>query len=364
MSEVASRANFELIRYAQVWEDADVLLEGLDVQPGDTCVSIASAGDNTLSLLTKDPARVIALDLSSAQLHCLALRVAAYQTLEHAELLELIGSTPSTRRLDLYARCRKALPTDARAFWDARLDLVRGGIGDAGKFERYFRIFRTFIVPLITSKTTLEWLMALDDRSERARVFDASFDTWRWRLLIGAFFSRRVLGWLGRDPSFFKYVSDSPSEHIKRRIRHALVELHPGKNPYLEWILTARHRRVLPHALRPEHFETIRANLPRLTWHQASLETHLETLGPRSVDRCNLSDIFEYMSTENTNALLERLATAGRTGGRLAYWNLLAPRSRPENMAHLLRPLEDEAARLHLKDKAFFYSRFVLEEIV
>ena len=67
-SEAAARADFSAIRYAQVWEDADVLLAGLDVQPGDVCVSIASAGDNALALLTKDPSRVIALDLSPAQL--------------------------------------------------------------------------------------------------------------------------------------------------------------------------------------------------------------------------------------------------------------------------------------------------------
>ncbi|MBA3888585.1 MAG: DUF3419 family protein, partial [Acidobacteria bacterium] len=54
-SEAAARADFSGIRYAQVWEDADILLQGLDVQPGDTCLSIASAGDNALALLTKNP---------------------------------------------------------------------------------------------------------------------------------------------------------------------------------------------------------------------------------------------------------------------------------------------------------------------
>jgi S-adenosylmethionine:diacylglycerol 3-amino-3-carboxypropyl transferase len=91
-SEVAARADFGGIRYAQCWEDADILLEALDIQPGAVCLSIASAGDNTLALLSKGPARVIALDLSRAQLACLELRVAAYRALDHAGLLELIGS--------------------------------------------------------------------------------------------------------------------------------------------------------------------------------------------------------------------------------------------------------------------------------
>ena len=52
-SEVAAKADFTGIRYAQCWEDADVLLAGLDVKPGDTCLSIASAGDNALALLAR-----------------------------------------------------------------------------------------------------------------------------------------------------------------------------------------------------------------------------------------------------------------------------------------------------------------------
>src|SRR6476661_3208045 len=113
-SEAAANADFSEIRYAQCWEDADVLLEALDVRPGDVCLSIASAGDNTLALLTRDPARVVALDLNAAQLACLELRVAAFRTLSHGELLELIGSVPSRRCGDLYRRCRPALSAAAR----------------------------------------------------------------------------------------------------------------------------------------------------------------------------------------------------------------------------------------------------------
>src|SRR5258707_2351719 len=66
-SAIAEQADFSTIRYAQCWEDAEILLEALDIQPGDTCLSIASAGDNTLALLTRAPGRVIALDLSQSQ---------------------------------------------------------------------------------------------------------------------------------------------------------------------------------------------------------------------------------------------------------------------------------------------------------
>ena len=130
-AEIAGRADFSAVRYAQCWEDADVLLEGLDIRPGHACLSIASAGDNVMAMLARGPDRVIALDLSPAQIACLELRVAAYRALDHGGLLELIGSRPSRRRDALYRRCRSLLSADARRFWDAHLaSSVAGQDGD------------------------------------------------------------------------------------------------------------------------------------------------------------------------------------------------------------------------------------------
>ena len=103
--EIAKRARFDRIRYAQVWEDADILVEALRLQPGDTIVSIGSAGDNCLALLAEGPARVIAVDLNPAQLACIRMRKAALMTLSHSAYLELIGSRPSSRRKSLLAQC-------------------------------------------------------------------------------------------------------------------------------------------------------------------------------------------------------------------------------------------------------------------
>jgi S-adenosylmethionine-diacylglycerol 3-amino-3-carboxypropyl transferase len=363
-SEVQAKADFTGIRYAQCWEDADILLEALDVQPGDVCLSIASAGDNAIALLTKNPARVIALDLSPAQLACVELRVAAYRSLEHAELLELIGSTPSRRRSELYARCRPLLTENARAFWDGRPAEVTNGVGGAGKFERYFGLFRRYVLPLVHRRSQIDALLRGGSRAERHEFYRRHWDTLRWRLLFRVFFSRFVMGRMGRDPSFFAYVEGNVGSRILERAKHAVTELNPSENPYLCWIMTGRHAGALPLALRPEHFQTIRANLDRLEWRCQLIEDFLASHEPRSVDRFNLSDIFEYMSEENYARLLERIVAGAKSGGRLAYWNMLVPRGRPESLAGKLRSLPELAARLHLQDKAFFYSRFVVEEVL
>jgi S-adenosylmethionine-diacylglycerol 3-amino-3-carboxypropyl transferase len=362
-SEAARHASFERIRYAQCWEDADVLVKGLAPRKGDVCVSIASAGDNSLALLAFSPARVVAIDLSAAQLACVEVRKAAYRELSHAEVLELIGSRPSRRRAELYGRCRSLLSPEGKDFWEAHAIEIERGIGGAGKFERYFQRFREWALTLVHGRRTIERLLEPRGRAEREAFYEEVWNNRRWRAMFALFFSRRVMGWLGRDPSFFRYVEGSVAERILARTRHALVELEPARNPYLHWILTGTHGDALPFALRAENFDAIRSNLDRLELCAAPLERFLEEIGPRSVDRYNLSDIFEYMSAENYRALLERLARAGRPGARLAYWNMLAPRRRPDSLAASLAERRDVSAPLFAQDQAFFYSDFVVEEV-
>jgi S-adenosylmethionine-diacylglycerol 3-amino-3-carboxypropyl transferase len=362
-SEISRKADFSAIRYAQCWEDADILLTGLDVQPGDVCLSIASAGDNSLALLTRSPRRVIALDLNPAQLACMALRVAAYRELAHSELLELIGSTPSKRREQLYRRCRSLLSPDVCNFWDARPADVRAGIGSAGKFEHYFGTFRRRVLPFVHSGCTIKQLLRGGTRDERLAFYRSEWDCLRWRLLFRVFFSQFMMGRLGRDPSFFAYVKDSVAAHVIRRTCHALTELNPAENPYMQWILTGRHVSALPTALRPEHFDAIRANIDRIEWHCCSIEDFLDSERVESVDCFNLSDIFEYMSEANYHQLLVRLVQHANSGAHLVYWNMLVPRSRPESMADCLEPLSELSAKLFFEDKATFYSRFVVERV-
>jgi S-adenosylmethionine:diacylglycerol 3-amino-3-carboxypropyl transferase len=361
-TEVAARASFETLRYAQCWEDADVLLEALQVGAQDVCLSVASAGDNALSLLCAGAGRVIAVDVSRAQLFCLELRVAALRELDYDELLRLVGSRPGNDRAQLYRRCRALLTPAARAFWDARSHDIERGIGDSGKFERYFRTFRRRVLPFVHAPRTIEALTEPKSPQERDDFYHEVWDNRRWRCMFAVFFSRFVLGRLGRDPSFFKYVEGSVAERILARSRHALTVLDPAQNPYLQWILYGEHRTSLPHWLRRENVERIRARLDNLEWREQSIETFLASDDARGVSRLNLSDIFEYMSTESYRAVLEAIGTRARPGARLAYWNMLARRRSADVVRGGIRSLPELSERLHLQDKAFFYSAFVVEE--
>lgn len=360
-SEVSRRADFSAIRYAQCWEDADILCAALQPAPGKRCLSIASAGDNTLALLVGSPDYVLAVDLSPAQLACLELRVAAYRELEHRELLQLIGSLPCQDRARLYGRCRQRLSPGALDFWDARSTLVDQGIGAIGKFEDYFRIFRTRVLPLIHSRKRVDRLLKAKPKEQRIAFYENEWNNWRWQALFRTFFSRRLMGALGRSPAFFQYVEGNVAMRILDRTRFALTELEPAVNSYMQWILNGAHNGVLPFALREENFESIRSNLDKLEWRCSSIEDALNQ--GSGFDCFNLSDIFEYMSQENYVQLLRNITASSRSGARLAYWNMLVPRSRPDSMDEVLEPLCELSRTLFAQDKAFFYSAFIVERV-
>jgi S-adenosylmethionine-diacylglycerol 3-amino-3-carboxypropyl transferase len=361
-SEVAAEADFSLIRYAQCWEDTDVLLEALDIQPGDACFSVGSGGDNTLSMLSRDPGSVVAVDLSPAQNFVIELKRAAFRTLSHPQTLELAGISNSTQRPQLYQRVRAALPADARMFWDARTAVIEQGLSSAGKFERYFALFRRFVLPLVHSRSTVEALFVPRSLAERRRFYDAHWNNRRWRALFLLFFSRFVMGRLGRDPRFFRYVEGKVATRILARAEHALVELDPARNPYLHWIAYGRFVSLLPHVWRPENFDAIRRNLDRLELRVESVESWLHSAAEHSIDRFNLSDIFEYISEDASDAVFDDIARCARPGARIAYWNMMAARRCPERLSHRLHTLEADSRRLHRQALSFFYGAFQVDQ--
>ncbi|KQN90117.1 hypothetical protein ASE95_15590 [Sphingomonas sp. Leaf231] len=361
-TEIAGKAEFEAIRYAQLWEDADVLTAALGPRPGGTLVSIGSAGDNALAMLLLDPAEVVAVDLSAAQVACIRLRVAAWPLLAHDELLELLGFRRSARRGVLLDRVLAACDADTAAFWAARRgEVVTEGAGTIGKFERYFRLFRTRLLPLAHSARDVAAIFEPRSREERARFLDARWNGWRWRLLLRLFFSRAAMGALGRDPAFFDHVEGSVSAHVARRIEHAFVANDPVDNPYLRWIMTGSHGVRLPLAFRPEHHSAIAARIGRLRVVHGTIED--VAAGGLRADGWNLSDIFEYMSPEGFADTYRAILAASRPGARLAYWNMMVPRRVPAAFADAVVERRDIAEPLAARDQAFFYRDFIVEDV-
>ncbi len=377
-TEVSQRADFSQLRYAQCWEDADLLVRAIMPTSRHRLLSIGSAGDNVLALLAQGPERLVAVDLSPVQIASLELRVAAYRSLDYPEAMHLLGvdtsavlpgqaqsssNQPNETRLDLYNRCRPLLSPFSQRYWDAHDRDIAAGMIAQGRFERYLRVFSNYILPLIHSAQTRNSLLNRRNLIERCQFYTTVWDTWRWRALFRIFFSRALLG-RGRDPAFFRYVEGNVATRLLNRSRDAMTMLDPTHNPYLQWILLGRHGSALPFALRPQNFQPIRQHLNRLEWYTTTLEGYLAEVPSSYFDGFNLSNIFEYMSVPSYHTLLDEIVRTARPEAHLVYWNLFAPRRRPDEFAKRLLPLDNLATTLHRQDQAFFYSALVIEQAI
>jgi S-adenosylmethionine-diacylglycerol 3-amino-3-carboxypropyl transferase len=356
------RAGFDLVRYANCWEDADILVQAFQGEPGKRILSIASAGDNSLALLATG-ADVVAADLSTPQLACLELRCAAFRQLDHDHLMAFLGVNDSDQRLRTYETLQHLLSAPARSYWNSRLPDVSEGIIHRGRFEAYFRTFRTRVLPLIHSRRTIANLLEPKDEAERLSFWNTTWNNRRWRMLLRIFFSRFLMARMGRDPEFFRYVEGSISDQIQDRARYAMTVLPPDQNPYLQYIATGNFVSALPRYLRIENYDAIRSGLNRLTLFHGPIEEAAKEHGAGGFDAFNLSDIFEYVSEETSRELYGKLLRHANVGARIAYWNTFVPRCCPSEFAANVTSQTQRSAELFAKDKAFFYGHFQVDEV-
>ncbi len=113
---------FKGLVYPQIWEDPEVDMVALAIQPGHRIVTIASGGCNALSYLTADPARVEAVDLNRAHVAFNRLKLAALKHLpDYATFIASMARlmtrpiSPPTNALSARILIKKAAPTGKNA---------------------------------------------------------------------------------------------------------------------------------------------------------------------------------------------------------------------------------------------------------
>ncbi|HTM20166.1 MAG TPA: DUF3419 family protein [Kofleriaceae bacterium] len=366
-STIQDRPVFQRIVYSQCWEDPAVAADGLELGPGDDLLCLTSAGCNVMALSLRRPRSITAIDFSAAQNALLELKIAALRALPWAEYVAFLGARPSRTRLATYRdRVRPELRDAARAYWDQADALLGPGVIHAGRFQRYLRIFRTAVLPLVHRRSRVERMMSLADAGERRRYYDDVWDNRRWRALFTMFFGRAVMARLGRDPAFFRYVDrDDIGTEFLRRARRALVDTTPAENHFLQYALLGGYPDLEhgPIYLRESSFAALRETTAGIHLVQGDLESHLHTLGPGALSKLYLSDLFEWVSAEHHAAMLRAIHEVTRPGGRLVYWNLLVPRSRPDQLADRFAVHPERSAELHARDLAFVYGSFHVESV-
>ncbi|MBK6610318.1 MAG: DUF3419 family protein [Sphingobacteriales bacterium] len=345
----------ERIKYANCWEDADLLLTSANLPPNGNILSIASGGDNSFALLSTAPKMLYAVDTNVAQLHLCELKAAAFSELKYDETLALFWGTPQAK--DFFEILKKQLSPPCKKYWETNESSIQSGVINEGKFEQYFRFFRKRVMPFIHSKKTINELLSPKTEQEQTNFYHQKWNTIRWKFLFKLFFSKFVLGRFGRTKAYLNQVEIPVAAFIFEQAAQHLQSKDCQSNYFLHYIFTGEFKPELPFYLREENYQNIKQNLAALTLKQGLVQ---DFINPETAfNYCNFSNIFEYMNKEefaNFHQLLEQYLP---NKAIIGYWNLMVDRvfstSFPQTFSLYNKPQKQPT------DKGFFYKRFVTE---
>ena len=359
--DLIERVDFEIIRYANCWEDADILIKGLSPKQGNKILSIGSAGDNSFSLLASNPELIVAIDVNDTQLYLIELKKLCFKKLSYEEMLQFLGFNLSNNRKEVFNSLKNDLSAEAKAYWEKNIEHIISGIIYQGKFEKYFKLFSSKILPWIHSSKKTAELFNFKTQKEQELFYNEKWNSWRWRLLFKLFFSKYVMGKFGRDPEFLKEVKVTVSDYIYNKAGMHLQSIEAQKNFILHFNLRGNFGDLLPNYLQREKFEIIKTNINNLKIKKGYAQSAINEFG--KFNCMNLSNIFEYMDANIFKQTSETLINGTEQDGSLAYWNLMVPRKISEIFPEKVIYQEELSNELTAIDKGFFYNKFIVDKI-
>ena len=356
---MGKQTNYTFIRYANCWEDTEILLEALDIKEGGVGLSVASAGDNTLALLIKNPKKIYAFDLNKTQLYCLELKMACFKLLPYEKMISFLGITNQYNRITIYKTIRHELSSEGRKYFDKNLHIIKNGIIHTGKFEKYFRIFRNCVIPLFSTKSIFYEFSKMNNLTQQKTFYDEKINNRRLKTLFNIYFGSNVMGRLGRDKRFYKYVEDKKEsgQDIKKRFEYGISNTINKTNPYLNYIANNNYSVAsLPVYLRKENYHKIKKNIDKIT----IIHGDLLSIKDLKFDFFNLSDIFEYMSENEFQQNIKQLKRLSNDNAVIVYWNMQNKRYIDNKQFELKKELSD---KLFKKNQSYFYRDFLIYRV-
>jgi S-adenosylmethionine-diacylglycerol 3-amino-3-carboxypropyl transferase len=370
---------FRGLVYTQIWEDPEVDLEALALQPDSHVVAIASGGCNVLSYLTGNPARITAVDLSRAHVALNRLKLVAASRLPSWETYyRFFGSADDEANVAAYDRLiAPHLDWQSRLYWEGRSaqQLGRRRISIFARNAYRHGVLGSFIglshALCRAYGVDLRELLSARTLEEQRRFFETT---------LAPLFDKRAVRWatanrlslygLGNPPA--QYEALAGGSDMRDVLRARLKRLACGfslDDNYFAWQAFGRSYAEnaagpLPPYLRREHFDVLRARVDRVEVLNRSITEHLAGCADRSRDRYVLLDAQDWMTDAQLNALWREITRTARPGARVIFRTAAEPSLLPGRVdPSILDRWRYEAAQsqaLTLRDRSAIYGGFHL----
>ncbi len=316
------------IRYSQVWEAAATLYAGLAIEPHDRVLVITSAGCNVLNTLLKKPALVVAIDLNPVQNKLLNLKKHIILKHAHKVFRGILGLDGEAQATAAWQQVEQTLPSAERAFWTSFFRQHPGGILTAGKLEAYLHGFYHTLDSATQAK--LKKLLSFEGVAEQWDYFLAVLHNSPFRRQFIAYFDEQNLS-KGRDPKLFRYAGESGGESFYLRLMQQLFTVPVKNNFFFRFLFFGSEglpEAILPPCYQEKNYTLLRAQLPKLQIEEGEAIDFLLSAKGAGINKASLSNIFEYTSAAEFEAVCQSLFDNHSRSLRVLFWNLLQDQGR------------------------------------
>jgi S-adenosylmethionine-diacylglycerol 3-amino-3-carboxypropyl transferase len=365
--------------YNQIWEDPDVDMEALALQPHHTLITIASGGCNVLNYLAANPARIIAVDLNPNHVALTRLKLSALANLpSYEDFFRFFGTAndkENRKAFDNFLSTR--LDPVTRRYWEKqmplhgrRINMFARNLYKYGLLGRFIGVLHA--VARLHGKK-LNDIVEARTPAEQRRAFEKT---------IAPLFEYKSIKLLSKSPISLYALGIPPAQYdelvasssdgdpiavLRQRVEKLACDFPINEN-YFAWQAFTRgydteNREAVPAYLQSDTYDVIRTRTNKVEVHHASLIDFLKAQKPNSIHRYVLLDAQDWMTPDVLAQLWEQIDRTADTRDarvifRTAGEDSPLPRKLPADLLAPWQYLEAESRAFHAQDRSSIYGGF------
>ncbi|MBO6814462.1 MAG: DUF3419 family protein [Rhizobiaceae bacterium] len=370
---------FKGLVYPQIWEDPEVDMEALAIQPDTRIITITSGGCNMLSYLTADPKEIIAVDLNTAHIALSKLKVEGVRRLpNYGVFYRFFAEANEKANLAAYKRFLKGnIDRNVEAYWEQRDMFRRKRITLFSRDLYQHGLLGYFIWAghLIARAygVNLQEITQTSSREEQRSFFEKR---------LAPLFDKRVVRWmtskkvslygLGIPPMQYEALASAGngrmSEVLKQRLENLACNFDLSEN-YFAWQAFGKRygggpSGPLPPYLKEANFAQIRERSDRISIENVSFTERLKREPDNSMGGYVLLDAQDWMNDNQLNELWNEITRTAAPGARVIFRTAAEPTLLPGRVAdHILKQWDyrmEESLAFHARDRSSIYGGFHL----
>jgi S-adenosylmethionine-diacylglycerol 3-amino-3-carboxypropyl transferase len=374
---------FDALVYNQIWEDPRVDLQALELDPASRILTISSGGCNALNYLLAGPKSVTSVDLNRHHNALLQLKIAAIKGLpDHESFFSFFGRGADEANAGNFSGyVAEYLDDNSKNYWEGRFGLRRRrridqfsgrGIYNHSR-NGYFLRFFSRVAGLLGCRPEL--LLEAKSLEEQEELYERQ---------LAPFFDSEFVKLVGKMPITLFGLGIPPQQYdeLKKDLdgNGGLIDIYrvrarrlaagfPIADNYFAWQAFGRrydteNREAVPEYLKAENWETLKANIGKLTAKVGSVTEEIRLSGKEMFDRFVFLDAQDWMKPEAIESLWRLIAEMGAPGSRIIFrtagWRSPVEGTLSEDLRRRFTYHEELSLELFARDRASIYGGFHL----